>query len=95
MSSVFLSRVVKELAPARSSAWKLARLLLSRFEDEHGASITNAPRLPTHEQIAQRIGTSRPRVSRLINEFSKGGLIGVDNASIVIRDRAKLEAIEV
>ena len=89
-------RDVHDLVLARSSSGKLARLLLScailgvRPSDElHLRSAM------THEEMAQRIGSSRETVTRLLSELKKKRLIRLDGARLVIRDRNGLEALAV
>jgi len=45
----------------------------------------------THEEIAERIGTSRETVSRLFSDFKKRELVQVKGATLVIRNTAALE----
>ena len=49
----------------------------------------------THEEMAQRIGSSRETVTRLLSELKKKRLIRLDGASLVIRSRSGLEALTV
>ncbi len=51
-----------------------------------------SPRL-THEEIADRIGTARETVSRLLSDFKRKGLIQQRGAMLVIRNRAALDAL--
>ena len=76
----------------RSSVGKLARSLLSHasaLEMEDGTRVTQM----THEEMAQRIAASRETVTRLLTRPRRKRLIGLDGPSLVIRDRAALEAI--
>lgn len=89
-------RDIHDLVLARSSSGKLARLLLScvplavRHEDElHLRSAM------THEEMAQRIGSSRETVTRLLSDLKKKRLIRLEGATLVIRDRSALEALAV
>jgi CRP/FNR family transcriptional regulator, cyclic AMP receptor protein len=47
----------------------------------------------THEEMAQRIGSSRETVTRLLTELKKKRLIRLEGATLVIRDRTGLEAL--
>jgi CRP/FNR family cyclic AMP-dependent transcriptional regulator len=87
-------RDIHDLVLARSSSGKLARLLLScaprgmrESKEQHLRSIM------THEEMAQRIGSSRETVTRLLSELKKKRLIRLDGTTLVIRDRTGLEAI--
>jgi CRP/FNR family cyclic AMP-dependent transcriptional regulator len=77
----------------RSAGQKLATFLLDWFEsnrphyDESGLRLT-----PTHEEIAQVIGTSRETVTRLLSEFKKKGLIQWSDCNLVLMNRAALES---
>ncbi|HTR64303.1 MAG TPA: Crp/Fnr family transcriptional regulator [Terriglobales bacterium] len=87
-------RDIHELVLSRSSAGKLARLLLSwspardngNREVSLGGSIT-------HEEIAQMIGASRETVTRLLSELKKKEFIRIEGSTLVIRDRPALEAL--
>ena len=87
-------RDMHDLVLARSSSGKLARLLLSCASS--GAQASTEQRLRsamTHEEMAQRIGSSRETVTRLLSSLKKRRLIRVDGATLVIRDRTGLEAL--
>ena len=81
---------------ARSSAGKLARLLLSwtsgREEAEDAREIRVRSVL-THEEMAQMIGSSRETVTRLLSELKKKELIRLEGSTLVIRNRTALEAL--
>jgi CRP/FNR family transcriptional regulator len=88
-------RDIHELVLARSSAGKLARLLLSWSggrERENGASEVRIRSSMTHEEIAQMIGSSRETVTRLLSELKKKELIRLEGSTLVIRNRTALEA---
>lgn len=89
-------RDIHDLVLARSSSGKLARLLLScaprgirESEELHLRSVM------THEEMAQRIGSSRETVTRLLSDLKKKRLIRLEGATLVIRDRIGLEALVV
>jgi CRP/FNR family transcriptional regulator, cyclic AMP receptor protein len=89
-------RDIHDLVLARSSSGKLARLLLScappairESEELHLRSTM------THEEMAQRIGSSRETVTRLLSDLKKKRLIRLEGATLVIRDRTGLEALAV
>jgi CRP/FNR family transcriptional regulator len=89
-------RDIHDLVLARSSSGKLARLLLSCAP----VAVKHADELylraaMTHEEMAQRIGSSRETVTRLLSELKKKRLIRLEGATLVIRDRSGLEALAV
>lgn len=89
-------RDIHELVLARSSAGKLARLLLSwtgSHERENGRHEIRIRSSLTHEEMAQMIGSSRETVTRLLSELKKKELIWLDGSTLVIRDRTALEAL--
>lgn len=87
-------RDIHDLVLARSSSGKLARLLLSCAPPAPEKS-NERPLRPvmTHEEMAQRIGSSRETVTRLLSDLKKKRLIRLDGVSLVIRDRTALEAL--
>jgi CRP/FNR family transcriptional regulator, cyclic AMP receptor protein len=89
-------RDIHELVLARSSAGKLARLLLSWAsgrERENGCHEIRIRSSLTHEEMAQMIGSSRETVTRLLSELKKKELIRLEGSTLVIRDRTALEAL--
>ena len=89
-------RDIHELVLARSSAGKLARLLLSwtgGHERENGRHEIRIRSSLTHEEMAQMIGSSRETVTRLLSELKKKELIRLEGSTLVIRDRTALEAL--
>lgn len=90
-------RDIHDLVLARSSSGKLARLLLSscappgirESEELHLRSVM------THEEMAQRIGSSRETVTRLLSDLKKKRLIRLEGATLIIRNRTGLEALAV
>jgi len=88
-------RDIHDLVLTRSSAGKLARLLLSQSPSSAEAAETES-RIRcamTHEEMAQRIGSSRETVTRLLSDLKKKHLIRLDGPILVIRDRLALEAL--
>ena len=87
---------IHDLILARSSAGKLARLLLSSSTEQmyHAAEI-RLQSVMTHEEMAQRIGSSRETVTRLLSDLKKKKLIRLDGATLVIRNRTALEELAV
>ena len=85
-----------ELVLARSSAGKLARMLLSwggEHERDGPGRETRIRSSMTHEEIAQMIGSSRETVTRLLSELKKKELIRLEGSTLVIRNRPALEAL--
>jgi len=90
-------RDLHDLVLSRSSSGKLARLLLSNAPSTamNPAAELRLPSCMTHEEMAQRIGSSRETVTRLLSELKKKRLIRLEGARLVIRDRSRLEALAV
>lgn len=89
-------RDIHDLVLTRSSAGKLARLLLSHSPTQGvEAAETRIHSSMTHEEMAQRIGSSRETVTRLLGDLRKKQLIRLDGPTLVIRDRTALEALAV
>ena len=91
-------RDIHDLVLTRSSAGKLARLLLSQSSrketDRHEAQAEiRVQALMTHEEMAQRIGASRETVTRLLSHLRKKQLIRLDGPNLIIHDRTGLEAL--
>ena len=87
-------RDIHDLVLARSSAGKLARLLLSWTDgrDQAEREIRVHSSL-THEEMAQMIGASRETVTRLISDLKKKDLIRLDGSTLVIRNKMALQAL--
>lgn len=89
-------RDIHDLVLARSSAGKLARLLLSQaIREGHEIQSECKPTPMTHEEMAMRIGASRETVTRLLSTLRRKHLIRLDGPTLVIRDRTALEALAV
>ena len=88
-------RDIHDLVLARSSSGKLARLLLSCIPTDSFEAEEQRLRSMTHEEMAQRIGSSRETVTRLLSTLKKKKLIRLEGATLVIRDRNGLEALTV
>ncbi len=87
-------RDIHDLVLTRSSAGKLARLLLSQSPRQGWNTDDPCIATPmTHEEMAQRIGASRETVTRLLSNLRKKQLIRLDGPALVIRDRSGLEAL--
>jgi CRP/FNR family transcriptional regulator len=89
-------RDIHDLVLARSSAGKLARLLLSWMSGTDRDSIASEVRIRsslTHEEMAQMIGSSRETVTRLLSDLKRKEFIRLDGATLIIRNRNALEAL--
>jgi CRP/FNR family transcriptional regulator, cyclic AMP receptor protein len=86
---------VRSLGLSHSAGEKLAKLLLE-WSSKNGEASKQEPRLKlalTHEEIAQMIGTSRETVTRLFADFKKRQLIQLKGSTLIIYNRAALEAL--
>ncbi len=88
-------RDIHDLILTRSSAGKLAKLLLSQAPTRGKQVKKNATTLPTHEEMAQRIGASRETVTRLLSNLRRKRLIRIKGTQLMIRNRTALEALAV
>jgi CRP/FNR family cyclic AMP-dependent transcriptional regulator len=89
-------RDIHHLVLTRSSAGKLARLLLSQSVREGEDSEASCKPTPmTHEEMAMRIGASRETVTRLLSTLRRKRLIRLAGPMLVIKDRTALEALAV
>jgi CRP/FNR family transcriptional regulator len=79
-------RDIHDLILARSSAGKLAKLLLPP-----SANNTKVSSGLTHEEMAQMIGASRETVTRLLSDLRKNTRL--EGSTLVIRNRMALEAM--
>jgi CRP/FNR family cyclic AMP-dependent transcriptional regulator len=89
-------RDTHELVLARSSAGKLARLLLSWSASPRGDRVASEERIRsnvTHQEMGQMIGSSRETVTRLLSALKKKELIRLEGSILVIRNRTALEAL--
>lgn len=87
---------IHDLVLTRSSAGKLAKLLLSQSpRPESNAVESRIHTSMTHEEMAQRIGSSRETVTRLLSDLRRRRLIHLDGPTLVIHDRTALEAMAV
>jgi CRP/FNR family transcriptional regulator, cyclic AMP receptor protein len=89
-------RDIHDLVLTRSSAGKLARLLLSQSPSRSAEALeARFQGSMTHEEMAQRIGASRETVTRLLSDLKRKQLIRLDGPTLVIRNRTALEALAV
>lgn len=88
-------RDIHDLVLTRSSAGKLAKLLLSQSPDQAGDREIRINTSMTHEEMAQRIGASRETVTRLLSDLRRRRLVRSDGPTLIIHDRNALEALAV
>jgi len=89
-------RDIHDLVLTKSSAGKLAKLLLAQSlgrDQDMGHCEVRIRAAMTHEEMAQRIGASRETVTRLLSDLKRKQLIRHDGPTLVIRDRMALEAL--
>lgn len=86
-------RDIHDLILARSSAGKLAKLLLSWTPPTSNGKEVRVSSGLTHEEMAQMIGASRETVTRLLSDLRKKQLIRLEGSTLVIRNRMALEAM--
>jgi len=86
---------IHDLILARSSAGKLAKLLLSGVTNREKPDSNEVRIRPTltHEEMAQMIGSSRETVTRLLGDLKKKELIRLEGSTLIIRNRMALEAL--
>ena len=82
-------RDIHDLILARSSAGKLAKLLLSWTPPaaDNGNKEIRVRYGLTHEEMAQMIGASRETVTRLLGDLRRKQLIRLEGSTLVIRNR--------
>jgi len=66
---------------------RLARTLLDFGQQAAG----NAFPLPTHQELASRLGTAREVVSRNLSRFQAEGLVRIEKRQVELLDRQGLE----
>ncbi|HXG67427.1 MAG TPA: Crp/Fnr family transcriptional regulator, partial [Blastocatellia bacterium] len=85
----------RSLGLAHSAAAKLAKLILE-WGTHQGTETDRGIRIKltlTHEEIAQVIGTSRETVTRLFGEFKSRQILYLKGSTLIIHNRAALEAM--
>jgi CRP/FNR family cyclic AMP-dependent transcriptional regulator len=88
-------RDIHDLVLTRTSAGKLAKLLLSQPTREENDCEIHLSTPMTHEEMAHRIGASRETVTRLLSDLKKRQLIRLDGPNMIIRDRTALRALAI
>jgi CRP/FNR family cyclic AMP-dependent transcriptional regulator len=75
---------VRNLGLSTSAAEKLARFLLNLTPEEPKSGQFRANLTLTHEEIAERIGTSRETVTRVFANFKRQQLVDVHGSTLII-----------
>jgi CRP/FNR family cyclic AMP-dependent transcriptional regulator len=78
-----------------SSSGKIAMLLLDWLSHK-GLGVQDQPRLTlllTHDEIAQKIGTSRETVTRVLGDLRKQQIIEAKGSAVFIRNQTALRSI--
>ena len=90
-------REIRALGLPHSTGEKMAKLLLdwSAQNSEAGTADTRLRLTLTHEEIGQRIGTSRETVTRLFAEWKKLRIVEGNGPILLIRKMAALKAMAV
>lgn len=85
---------LKSIGLSGSAAEKLARFILDlSHTQQDGDGPIRALLTLTHEEIAEMLGSSRETVTRLFSSFKKKQLIEVNGSTLIIKNKAALEAI--
>ncbi len=85
---------MRTIGLSHSAGEKLARFLLDLCAGyEEGKGDLKLTLTLTHEEIAQMIGASRETVTRLFAAFKKKQLLQVKGSTLIINNKAGLEAI--
>ncbi len=85
---------IRSLGLSHSAAEKLAKLLLDWSGKPQDSRQSGRIKLSlTHEEVAQMIGTSRETVTRLFADFRKRQFIQLNGSTLLIRNKASLEAM--
>ncbi len=84
---------IRSLGLSHSAAEKLAKLLLEWSNTHDGPQPARIKLTLTHEEVAQMIGTSRETVTRLLAEFKKKQFIQLNGSTLLIRNKASLQAV--
>lgn len=83
---------MRTLGLSRKASEKLARFLLEC--SPHGPESSGPAKFTmvlTHNNIAQKIGSSRETVTRLLTRFKKRNLIKIAGSTVIVNDRKGLE----
>ncbi len=82
---------MRTIGLSNSAADKVARFLLELYDGQtHAKGPATLHLTLTHEEIAQRIGSARETVTRILADFKKREIIQVKGSSLTLRDREAL-----
>jgi len=86
---------IRSLGLSHSASEKLAHLILAWCEEggREGATGTRLKMMMTHHEVSQLIGTSRETVTRILGEMRERGILSIRGSTMVIHNRAALEAM--
>ena len=86
---------VRSLGLSHSAKEKLAHLILTSCEEDGHESPAGVrvQFLMTHEEISQRIGTSRETVTRLLKFFRDKKIIALKGSTLTVMNKAALESL--
>jgi len=85
---------VRYLGLSGSAEGKLARFLLDFTEDQnHDHGRARAKLTPTHEEIAELVGTSRETVTRLLAEFRRKRLVEIHGSRVLVANKEGLRKL--
>ncbi len=85
---------MRTLGFAQSASGRLARLLLElAASQKRSGNGLHLKMTLTHEEIGQRIGTSRETVTRIFADFKKRRVVSVKGSTLTICDKSALESM--
>lgn len=90
-----LTNRTRSLLLSQTAGARLAMLLLDWSRQNGSNTPEQIDKAFTHEEIAQMICSSRETVTRLLASLSRRQIIQINSGSILIRNRAALEAMAV
>ncbi len=100
--NVYVELFSYQLAAERFSdvMWTLQQILFISFDKRlasyllEEAARSGSPLIrTTHERIARNMGSAREVVSRMLNYFSKEGLVSLSRGGIIIKDPKRLRSL--
>ena len=90
----FTCREMRNLMLAQSASRKLARFLVESLDKSGGPKQPGHLKLGlTHEEMAQKIGSSRKTVTRTLATFRKQHLVERNGTTLIIHNRMALESM--
>jgi CRP/FNR family transcriptional regulator, cyclic AMP receptor protein len=85
-------RVIRSLGLSHTVSGRVAKFLLESAAD--GKTSNGSVRvklLLTHEDISQRVGTSRETITRTLSEFKKRDIVELRHSTLIIHNKSALE----